>query len=116
MYAVVLHTGLGAGEGAGAIERGLADAPDIKVWPDRGGDLARQFGVLTSGHVLLYDSSGRLIYSGGITASRGHRGGNLGKSALWAAILGAPSDRGSIPVFGCPLFEFQPNVAEEARQ
>ena len=104
------------GEGARVIERGLANVPGITIWHDGGGSLARRFGVLTSGHVLLYDSSGRLIYSGGITASRGHRGDNFGRSALLAAILGAPPSRGSNPVFGCPLFEFQPDEAEEARQ
>ena len=115
-HAVVLRTDALEREGAGLIERSLADVPGITTWHDDGGALARRFGVLTSGHVLLYDRSGRLTFSGGITASRGHRGENFGKSALVAAILGDPCDRSALPVFGCPLFEFQSNVAEEARQ
>jgi hypothetical protein len=83
----------------------LNGLPSITSWDDNDGTLARRFGVLTSGHVLLYDPGGRLLYSGGITASRGHRGENLGRSALLAAILGAARDSGRIPVFGCPLFE-----------
>jgi hypothetical protein len=116
LHAVLLHTISLEKEGAGVIERSLADVPGMTIWPDEKGALARCFGVLTSGHVLLYDPSGRLTFSGGITASRGHRGDNFGRSALLAAILGDPSDRDSVPVFGCPLFEFQPNMAEESRQ
>jgi hypothetical protein len=116
LHAVVLRTDSLVREGAGKIERSLAEVPGARIWPDAGGALARRFGVLTSGHVLLYDPSGRLTFSGGITPSRAHRGDNFGRSAILAAILGDPSDRGSAPVFGCPLFDFQPAGAREARQ
>jgi hypothetical protein len=116
LNAVVLCTDSLEREGEGAIERSLTNVPDIQIWPDIGGALARRFGVLTSGHVLLYGPSGHLIFSGGITSSRAHRGDNLGRSAVLSAILADPSDRGSTPVFGCPLFDFQPTAPEEARQ
>ena len=107
LHAVVLRTASLQTEGSGDVERSLADVPAIKIWQDMDGAEARRFGVLTSGHVLLYEPGGRLIFSGGITRSRGHRGDNFGRSALLAAIHGERIDRGSIPVFGCPLFDFQ---------
>jgi hypothetical protein len=116
LHAVVLRTDALEREGVADIERSLADVRGIRIWPDQGGALARRFGVFTSGHVLLYDSSGRLTFSGGITPTRAHRGDNLGRSAILSAILGVSSDRGSTPVFGCPLFYIQPSVAEEARR
>jgi hypothetical protein len=116
LHAVVLCTDSLQRAGAGKIERSLADVPGARIWPDEGGDLARRFGVLTSGHVLLYNPKGRLTFSGGITPARAHRGDNFGRSAILAAILGDRSDRGSAPVFGCPLFDFQPAGAKEARQ
>lgn len=116
MHAVVLRTVTLEKRGAGAIERSLAAVPGMKIWNDNGGALAHRFGVLTSGHVLLYDSAGRLTYSGGITPTRGHRGNDSGKSAISEAILGAQFDRSPTPVFGCPLFEFRPTIAEEEDQ
>ena len=47
--------------------RERVDPPGVTSWDDAGGKLAQRFGVLTSGHVLLYDTDGRLLYSGGIT-------------------------------------------------
>jgi hypothetical protein len=83
----------------------VAAIPDVRVWRDDGGAEARRFGAATSGHVLIFDPSGRLRFSGGITASRGHSGDNVGASAV-AALLDRESDRpGPFPVFGCPLFE-----------
>jgi hypothetical protein len=116
LHAVVLRTDTLQRQGTGVIERSLAEVRGMRIWHDNGGALARRFGVLTSGHVLLYDSSGRLTFSGGITPTRGHRGNDSGESALRAAILGDPSDRSSIPVIGCPLFEFRPAMALEAHQ
>jgi hypothetical protein len=116
LHAVVLRTDALERQGASTIERSLAEMPGMTIWQDNGGALARRFGVRTSGHVLLYDCSGRLSYSGGITPTRGHRASNSGKSALQAAILGARSARSSIPVFGCPILDLRPPIAQEAHQ
>jgi hypothetical protein len=116
LHALVLHSNSLKKAGAGAIERSLAEVSGMTIWRDEGGALARRFGVLSSGHVLLYDAQGRLSYSGGITPSRGHRGENFGKSAILAAILGESRDRSSSSVFGCPLFGFQTKVSKEVRQ
>jgi hypothetical protein len=67
------------------------------------GSEAERFGARTSGHTLVYDADGRLLFSGGVTAGRGHRGGNPGRDAVLAALReGRPGPNS--PVFGCPLF------------
>jgi hypothetical protein len=101
--------------GAGPrIDGSLGNAAGITTWNDEGGALSRRFGVLTSGHVLLYDRGGRLLFSGGITGARGHRGDNEGRRAVLARLLGEPVERSSAPAFGCPLFESQPALRAEA--
>ena len=81
--------------------------PGIKVVFDEDANLARRFGVETSGHTLLYSTDGRLLYSGGLTGSRGHLGDNEG----YAAVLTILTDHSSsqvqknAPVFGCELFD-----------
>src|SRR5579862_7511112 len=44
---------------------------DLRVVVDDG-ELAQRLGAQTSGYVVLYHSNGRLLFSGGITRSRGH--------------------------------------------
>jgi hypothetical protein len=78
--------------------------PDVTVLRDDDGAEARRFGVETSGQTLLYDAGGRLIFSGGITGSRGHAGDNAGESALVALLTRGQADRRATSVFGCPLF------------
>src|SRR5262245_14959371 len=56
----------------------------VQVRSDGGGALARHLGVSTSGHVVLYDSTGQMLFSGGITRSRGRAGDNAGHRALLA--------------------------------
>ena len=114
-HAVVLGTGsktLGAGP---RIDGSLSQLSGLTTWDDEGGALARRFGVLTSGHVVLYDPQGRLLYSGGITPARGHRGENFGRAAVLATLFGKVSDRCCAPAFGCPLLDPQPEPAAEAR-
>jgi hypothetical protein len=45
-----------------------------------------------------------LIFSGGITASRGHAGENAGVLALVALLTHGRPERRATSVFGCPLF------------
>ncbi len=77
--------------------------PNLRVRVDNDGRLARKFGVQTSGHVLLYDSSSVLRYQGGITSSRGHAGDNYGKTAVLSLVRDGKADRSQTPVFGCSL-------------
>jgi hypothetical protein len=103
-HAVLLQPG-GDREGWGQseLEADLADLPRLRIWPDRGGAETRRFGVRTSGHVLLYDPGGHLIFSGGITPARGHQGANGGREAVRAGILGTVGGGPKYPVFGCAL-------------
>ena len=71
---------------------------------DQGGVEARRFGSQTSGQVMLYSAQGQLLFSGGITASRGHSGDNEGRSAIVALLTQGRAARDETPVFGCPLF------------
>ena len=79
--------------------------PGVTVAIDAGGTESRRFGIATSGHTLLYDGDGRLQFSGGITAARGHSGDNAGRSALTALLQHRPPDRQVTSVFGCSLIE-----------
>lgn len=84
-----------------------AAIPGVQVFKDRDGEVARSFGVFTSGQTLLYDSAGRLLFKGGITAFRGHSGDNAGRSAIAVLLQREPSEVRNVPVstpvFGCSL-------------
>jgi hypothetical protein len=80
-----------------------AAIPGVTVVTDENGKEAARFGAETSGHTLVFDSNGALLFTGGITASRGHAGNNAGESAVLAAIAQKPLERGRTPVFGCSL-------------
>jgi hypothetical protein len=84
--------------------RRAAALPDVTVVRDADGAEARRFGVETSGQTMLYDAGGALIYSGGITGSRGHSGENAGELALVALLTRGRADRTKAGVFGCSLF------------
>lgn len=81
-----------------------ASIPGVKAIVDNGGEEVKRFNAATSGQTLLYDASGELVFSGGITASRGHSGDNAGRSAIEAIVNGETVDNVGTPVFGCPLF------------
>jgi hypothetical protein len=114
-HVVILRTHMLDRGGGPRIDGSLASAAGLTTWDDNDGELARRFGVRTSGHVLLYDPEGRLLYSGGITPARGHRGDNYGRTAVLAEVLGEPSERRSGPAFGCALFESDPAGTTGAR-
>jgi hypothetical protein len=82
-----------------------ARIPGVKVLEDSDGSEARRFNSATSGQALLYDPQGHLLFSGGITASRGHSGDNAGRDAIVSLVNANPADRNQTPVFGCPLFD-----------
>lgn len=88
---------------------------------DTEGVEARKFGVVTSGECLLFAPSGKLVFSGGVTALRGHSGTNRSLSTLLAHIDAIEGNMtpphiklvsesqtieefDNLPTFGCPLF------------
>lgn len=81
-----------------------ARIPDVTVVRDDGGVEAERFGAETSGQTFLYDTHGHLMFSGGTTGARGHRGDNQGRAALLALLDTGRADRASASVFGCSLF------------
>jgi hypothetical protein len=77
--------------------------PGVKVALDFDGVEARRFGSETSGHTFLFGTDGRLLFNGGITASRGHAGDNAGESAIIALLNNEVPSRNQTVVFGCAL-------------
>ena len=80
-----------------------ASIPDVRVVRDTDGREARRFGVLASGHVLLYGMDGVLRFNGGITSARGRVGDNAGRAATAAILTGQQPARTHTPLFGCLL-------------
>jgi len=80
-----------------------AQIPGVAVSLDYSGE-AQRFGSATSGQTAIYDRDGRLRFSGGITAARGHWGDNAGVFEVEQLLRGDRSRQASTPVFGCRLF------------
>ena len=82
----------------------VAATPGVRILDDPGGATARRFGVETSGHVLLYDLAGRLLYHRRHhPLARPPGRANPGLSAVLARLDGpAAAVAGRGPVFGCP--------------
>jgi hypothetical protein len=80
--------------------------PGVRVFEDREAAMAQSFGAFTSGQTLLYDARGRLLFTGGITAFRGHSGDNAGRTAI-TELLQRPTSQNTLPVvtrvLGCSL-------------
>ncbi len=87
---------------AGVVDESVSG---LRRWIDPRGKVGRRFGVETSGHVLLFNPAGQLLFSGGITPSRGHRGENPGLDALIAPIEGQGNGSERSPIFGCPTID-----------
>lgn len=64
---------------------------------------AARLGVKTSGHALMFDRTGRVRFSGGITPARGHEGDSTGKTAVMALARGEGTACSASSVFGCSL-------------
>lgn len=77
--------------------------PGVRVMTDPEGKEAGLFGAVASGQTILYDAAGKLQFSGGITAGRGHSGDNAGRSTLVALITRGKSELRETPVYGCSL-------------
>lgn len=85
------------------LRRTAAQIPGVTVLSDIDGAEAQRFGAETSGHTFLFDPNGRLLFNGGITASRGHSGDNAGESSVVSLINNRRSERANSFVFGCSL-------------
>ena len=92
--------------------RNAASIPGVVTQEDEDGVEARRFGSETSGQLVLYDAQGRLMFEGGITASRGHEGDNAGRSALVAILNDGWTGQIRTPVFGCSISD--PEMAQQS--
>lgn len=77
--------------------------PNVTVKEDLGGREHRLFHAGTSGEIALYDQQGQLVFNGGITASRGHSGDNLGLQRVLSLLERGTADSSGHAVFGCSL-------------
>lgn len=77
--------------------------PGITILFDNNGTEARIFKSISSGQTLLYNSHGELLFSGGITGSRGHLGSNAGKEAVVSYIINGSAKHKNTLVFGCSI-------------
>jgi hypothetical protein len=87
------------------LRQNAAGIPGVTVLVDDGGTEAQHFNAATSGQTILYDAQGQLLFSGGITGSRGHSGDNAGRSAIESLVNVGAAGRAETFVFGCPLFD-----------
>jgi hypothetical protein len=83
--------------------------PGVAVQADPKGLIGQKFGAETSGYVLLYNPAGQLLFSGGITGSRGHAGDNAGEDTIIALVNGRSPGLTHTSVFGCSLLN-QPDA------
>ncbi|MBV9848853.1 MAG: hypothetical protein JO250_04115 [Armatimonadetes bacterium] len=83
--------------------RRAAAIPGAAVHADTDGAQARLFGATTSGQVLLYQPDGSLLFSGGITNTRGHAGPSIGADAVRSLLTKGTAPQAETPVYGCPL-------------
>ena len=81
--------------------------PGVHVMFDEDGGLAKRFHVAISGHTLVYSPAGNLLFTGGITSSRGHLGDNAGFAAILKIVSSnsVQLNRTATPVFGCELYD-----------
>jgi hypothetical protein len=93
-----------------------AAIPGVSVIQDDDGLEARRFHAATSGHTILYDEQGHLLFNGGITASRGHSGDNAGRSAIVSLLTDEAVEPAETFTFGCSLFETSSGCREGENQ
>jgi len=65
-------------------------------------EAVRIYHARTSGQAFIYALSGKLVFSGGLTESRGTQGDSVGMNALHLAIQGKACPA-TAPVYGCAL-------------
>ncbi len=84
--------------------RQASELPKSEIFWDIGGKESNRFAMVTSGAVCLYGRDGYLLFSGGVTASRGHEGDSVGGEVLRRCLTeGSLQPPKSTPVFGCRI-------------
>jgi hypothetical protein len=83
--------------------RSAAAIPGVSVLYDPHGVETAKLGGRVSGHTVLYTSRGDLVFSGGLTSSRGLQGESTGTRAILNSIAEGRNVFVRTPVFGCSL-------------
>jgi hypothetical protein len=86
----------------------------VTVAIDGQGIEADRFGALTSGDTFLYSPVGKLQFSGGITAARGHVGANAGERRVVSFVATGEADAASHEVYGCGLHDPNPRKDDQS--
>ena len=77
---------------------------EIQTYVDLENHEAKMFGINTSGQTVLYDENGHLIFHGGITASRGHEGDNLGQITIINYLKNGSLNCTTTKAYGCLIY------------
>jgi hypothetical protein len=85
------------------LRRSAAEIPGVTVMTDLDEVEADRFNAQVSGQTMLYDTRGKLLFSGGITSARGHTGDNAGRSSIVSFVTVGTAENSRTPVFGCAL-------------
>ncbi len=95
------------------LQKSAAAIPGVRILCDQDGVEAKRFHAHTSGLALLYAPTGKLLFEGGITSSRGHEGDSEGLAAVEAIVLHRTARVTKTPVFGCALHSPEAFAAQE---
>ena len=112
VFAFVLFSKPGANEAEirnAALWQKAAAIPDVRVAFDNQAAEASQFDAEVSGQTMLYNPQGDLVFSGGLTSTRGNQGANEGADAIIRIVRSGATQLHGAPLFGCALRN--PNAA-----
>jgi hypothetical protein len=90
---------------ATALWKQASSIPGVTVLWDSHAVETERFGARVSGQTLMYDRDGKLVFSGGLTNARGHKGDSIGVDALIRLVKGDSTAPRVFPVFGCSLHD-----------
>lgn len=82
-----------------------SEIPGVELVKDPNGVQSNLFGVKTSGQMFLYDEQGVLVFSGGLTPSRGHEGESQGSITVLKWLNTRELQWKTSDVFGCSMKE-----------
>lgn len=85
----------------------FSSLPDVEMVIDSKSRETKIYQVTTSGHAFLYDEKLRLVFSGGLTPSRGHEGQTNGQIFVKSWLKNRSSQSFIEKVFGCDFFGIQ---------
>lgn len=85
--------------------------PNLTLIVDEEGELVRSVNARTSGDTVVYSAEGVLLFHGGLTPGRDHRGRNAGRIFLESWTEQSSGEPVTSPVFGCPLCAAPPVIS-----